>query len=362
MPGVHRGQPASRYTPEIGWGWLDPTGLGGRDRGVNFTPPPNALQRDFLLPGTQHVFAVDLPDGSYAVKTYNGDWIGTSRSNVQLEGKDFGASNAGAGSVSEKVSQPVLVTDGQLNLVMTGSSSRLNGIEITPLLLAPGPHAGRPDHRRVVGERLTQLDGHGRLRRVPGVPQGRRRAAAVALGDVTTTTFVDTDARRRPGYEYHVVALDPSGLESVPTDTLDVTTVDPDVPTAAVPTGLRLGDVNKNDVTFTWDAVDGGALFYQVLRQAKDGRSWSSRGPPTGPGPTPRRTRPRLHYRVASVRGGPVGRVRGRRDHAVVTTCPPGRAAGPLTRRGRHGRRRLRRLAPPGPRPATSRSTSTATA
>ena len=54
------------------------------------------------------------PNGTYAVKTYNGDWIGTSRSNVQLEGKDFGASNAGAGSVSEKVSQPVLVTDGQL--------------------------------------------------------------------------------------------------------------------------------------------------------------------------------------------------------------------------------------------------------
>ena len=69
------------------------------------------------------MFAVDVPDGSYAVKTYNGDWIGTSRSNVQLEGKDFGASNAGAGSVSEKVSQPVLVTDGQLNLVMTGTSS-----------------------------------------------------------------------------------------------------------------------------------------------------------------------------------------------------------------------------------------------
>ena len=97
------------------------------------------------------MFAVDVPNGTYAVKTYNGDWIGTSRSNVQLEGKDFGASNAGAGSVSEKVSQPVLVTDGQLNLVMTGTSSRLNGIEITPLLLrAERPHAGRRQHRRLV--------------------------------------------------------------------------------------------------------------------------------------------------------------------------------------------------------------------
>ena len=136
--GVHRGEPDSPGTPRrsAGAGWTRRV-WAAATAAISFTPPPNALQRDFLLPGTQHVFAVDVPDGSYAVKTYNGDWIGTSRSNVQLEGKDFGASNAGAGSVSEKVSQPVLVTDGQLNLVMTGTSSRLNGIEITPLLLAP---------------------------------------------------------------------------------------------------------------------------------------------------------------------------------------------------------------------------------
>ena len=224
MPGYTEVNQLSRYTPEIGWGWLDPTGLGGRDRGINFTPPPNDLQRDFLLPGTQHVFAVDVPDGSYAVKTYNGDWIGTSRSNVQLEGKDFGASNAGAGSVSEKVSQPVLVTDGQLNLVMTGTSSRLNGIEITPLLLAPS--ALTLDDLSIDGSSVNvslswtgtaDSAGYRVYRKAAGA------AAPVALGDVTTTTFVDTTPDVGLAYEYHVVALDPSGLESVPTDTLDVT-------------------------------------------------------------------------------------------------------------------------------------------
>ena len=97
MPGYTELSQNSRYTPEIGWGWLDPTGLGGRDRGVNFTPPPNDLQRDFLLPGTQHVFAVDVPDGSYAVKTYNGDWIGTSRSNVPARGQGLRRLQRGRG-------------------------------------------------------------------------------------------------------------------------------------------------------------------------------------------------------------------------------------------------------------------------
>ncbi|WP_421743165.1 fibronectin type III domain-containing protein [Cellulomonas sp.] len=307
MPGYTEANQNSTYTPAIGWGWLNPTGLGGRDRGISFTPPPNALQRDFLLPGTQHVFAVDVPNGTYAVKTYNGDWIGTSRSNVQLEGKDFGASNAGAGSVSEKVSQPVLVTDGQLNLVMTGTSSRLNGIEITPLLLAPS--ALTLDDVAIDGTSVavslswtgtSDSAGYRVYRKSSGA------AAPVALGDVTTTTFVDTTPDVGLAYEYHVVALDPAGAESVPTDTLDVTTVDPDVPTAAVPTGLTLGAVHKNDVTFTWDAVDG-ALFYQVYRQAKDG-SFVVVGRASGPSYTDTTVLTTIEYtyRVASVNAGGV--------------------------------------------------------
>nr|WP_082495208.1 SGNH/GDSL hydrolase family protein [Cellulomonas sp. Leaf334] len=307
MPGYTEVSEQSVYTPEIGWGWLDPTGMGGRDRGIGFTPPPNDLQRDFLLPGTQHVFAVDLPNGSYAVKTYNGDWIGTSRSNVQLEGKDFGASNAGRGAVSEKVSQPVLVTDGQLNLVMTGTSSRLNGIEITPLLLAPS--ALTLDDLTIDGTAVEvalswtgtpDAAGYRVYRTAAGA------AAPVALADVTTTTFVDTTPDVGLAYGYHVVALDPSGVESVPTDTLDVTTVDLDVPTAAVPTGLRLGAVNKNDVTVRWDAVDG-ALFYQVLREAKDG-TFVVVGRADGPTYTDTTVLTTIEYtyRVASVNAGGV--------------------------------------------------------
>ncbi|WP_240644109.1 fibronectin type III domain-containing protein [Antribacter gilvus] len=265
MPGYIEASERSLYTPETGWGWLT-GGMGGRDRGVGYTPPPTDLERDFLLPSPSHTFAVDVPDGTYAVKTYNGDWIGTSRSNVQIEGKDFGASNAGRGAVSEKVSQPVQVTDGQLSLVMTGSSSRLNGIEVTPLLLAPSDLvlADLTIEGAAVAVDLTwtgtdDAAGYRVYRQAEG------QSAPVAVADVATPAFTDTTADVGQEYRYHVVALDPSGLESVPTDVLVVTTVDPSVPVTAAPANLVVGQVGKNLVPLTWGAVDG-ALFYQVYR------------------------------------------------------------------------------------------------
>lgn len=268
MPGYTEVNQTSAYTPEIGWGFLSVAGLGGRDRGIGYTPPPTDLQRDFLLPAATHEFAVDVPNGTYAVKTYNGDWIGSSRSNVMIEGKDFGASNAGSKAVSEKVSSPVRVTDGQINLVMTGASSRLNGIEITPLLLAPS--ALTLDDVTITGQDVAVALSWTAAE--DGASYRVYRKAAVApvaeaIGDVTTTSFVDTTADVGLEYAYHVVALDPTGVESVPSNTLTLTTVDEDIATVAAPSGLALGAVTKNDVTLTWEPVDG-ALFFHVERAA----------------------------------------------------------------------------------------------
>ncbi len=265
MPGYTEVSQASVYTAEAGWGWLDPAGMAGRDRGINFDPAPTDLERDFLLPTPDHEFVVDVPNGSYAVKTYNGDWIGTSRSNVQIEGKDFGSSNAGRAAVSQKISQPVLVTDGQINLVMTGASSRLNGIEITPLLLAPTKLAA--DDVVIDGNEVAvSLSWTGNDDAVAyRVYRQSAGAKAEPLGDVEGTSFVDTTADIGLEYTYTVVALDAAGAESVPSNAVELTTVDPDVEKAPVPTGLTLGDVNKNDVTVSWKPSEG-ALFYHVFR------------------------------------------------------------------------------------------------
>lgn len=265
MPGYLEASEKSLYTKEKGWGFLSIAGLGGRDRGTNFDPAPNNLERDFLLPTAAHEFAVDVSNGSYAVKTYNGDWIGTSKSDVRIEGKDFGASNAGKGSVSAKLSQPVQVLDGQLNLVMTGSSSRLNGIEITPLLLAPSALTAADVS---IGESAATVTlawagtdtGSYRVYR-----KSSTAAKAEALGDVTAPAFTDSHAEIGLEYSYHVVALDASGAESVPSNTIEVATVDGSVAKAAVPGKPTVGAVNKNDVSLSWQPA-AGALFYQVFR------------------------------------------------------------------------------------------------
>lgn len=266
MPGYTELNQNSLYTPEKGVGFLDVTGLGGRDRGTGYTPPPNDLQRDFLLPGPQHVFALDVPNGTYAVKTYNGDWIGSSRSNVVIEGKDFGASNAGAASVSQKTSSPVLVTDGQLNIQLTGASSRLNGIEVTPLLLAP----------QTLALDDLSIDGTAVSTSISWQPvdvavayrvyrQGANEQTPVRVAEQPGTTLVDTGAAVGQVYTYTVTAVDAAGMESVASNALEVVTVDEGVAAPAAPTGLTLGAVGKNDVTFTWDAQDD-ATAYSVYR------------------------------------------------------------------------------------------------
>src|SRR6185312_15615675 len=206
MPGYLEASEKSLYSKEKGLGFLNVTGLGGRDRGTGFTPPPNDLERDFLLPSSANEFAVDVPNGSYAVKTYNGDWIGTSKSDVIIEGKDFGASNAGKGSVSAKLSQPVQVLDGQLNIVMGGSSSRLNGIEITPLLLAPSALAATDvsigDASATVSLAWTGTDaGSYRVYRKSSTAE-----AAEPLGEATASNFLDSTAEIGLDYSYYVVA------------------------------------------------------------------------------------------------------------------------------------------------------------
>ncbi len=325
MPGYLEASEKSLYSKEKGWGFLNVSGLGGRDRGTGFTPAPNDLERDFLLPTSAHEFAVDVPNGSYAVKTYNGDWIGTSKSDVIIEGKDFGASNAGKGSVSAKLSQPVQVLDGQLNIVMGGSSSRLNGIEITPLLLAPSALAATDvsigDASATVSLAWTGTDaGSYRVYRKSSTAE-----AAEPLGEATASEFLDSTAEIGLDYTYYVVALDVSGAESVPSNTIEVATVDSSVAKAAVPGQPVLGAVNKNDVSLSWPAADG-ALFYQVFRaDAKADGSFSDfkllgRAGGTEYKDTSVLTTIAYKYAVASVNGGGVSEKSGTVTTEAVTT------------------------------------------
>lgn len=255
--------PTTGYTAERGYGFTSAVGLDGRDRGTGSTPPPDDMQRDFLLPATTHPFVVDLAAGTYAVTMHYGDPAGSGSLTVNLEGKDHGRSSAARGTVATKVIQPVQVTDGQLDVVASGW---WNGMEITALQLAPTDLRlerlstdGSGVEVALTWVGTEDAAGYRVLRRAEGVGQ------VEALGDVTGTHFVDTTAQVGLDYVYTVVALDGDGTESVPTEELEVTTVDPDVAEVAAPSGLSVDGLTKDSVTLGWDAREG-AVSYRVLR------------------------------------------------------------------------------------------------
>lgn len=107
------------YSKERGFGFKDLSVLADRDRGDVTT----ALLRDFVLSSSSFEFKLDVPNGTYALKTYHSDWLGSTRTDVAAEGKGYGQVSSGRASSAEKIINQVLVTDGQLNLTISGWDS-----------------------------------------------------------------------------------------------------------------------------------------------------------------------------------------------------------------------------------------------
>ncbi|WP_179090149.1 GDSL-type esterase/lipase family protein [Paenibacillus sp. FSL H8-0548] len=128
------------YTKERGYGITDSTDMIGRDRGERPTLSTilSDAVRDWL--GYFNVgweFKVDLPNGLYAVKLYVGDYSGTARTNVAIEGVSYGAFNAAASSHIEREIPLVTLADGQMVFNFTGSTAIVNALEIKKLLMTP---------------------------------------------------------------------------------------------------------------------------------------------------------------------------------------------------------------------------------
>ena len=272
MEGYTEVTPDTQYSEETGIGFL--TALpanGGRDRGDQ-GGAANNLVRDFVLPGESATFALDVPNGTYSVKTYSGDFIGSSRTSFRIEGKEAGSGNAGTGSVNETLRGPFLVTDGRIDIEAYGpaSGSRLNGLEITPILLGPtGLEATEVDADPDSPAISLAWDD------VEGVSWNVYRtslfdSAPVLVDEVDEPSYTDTDARVGLEYEYYVAAVDQTGLESVPSPTVEVSLVDDEVAPPAAATGLTVGDTEKNLVSFSWTPADE-ALYHLVFRSEKAG-------------------------------------------------------------------------------------------
>lgn len=255
------------YTEQLGYGFTSAAGPGGRDRGAG-EEGLDDLQRDFLLPSAATPLRFDVPNGTYAVEVIWGDRSGTARLGVTIEGVGYGTANAPRGGTSSRVIQPVVVTDGHIDLVADGW---LNGLQITSLLYAPTALVagdvsidGSTVSVPLTWESARDVAGYRVYRHAEGA------AEPTAVADVTDASYVDTTADVGLRYTYTVVALDGADNESVPSNEVELTTVDPDVPTAPTPSGLAVADVEKHAVSLAWEPVEG-ALFYHVYRTDRSG-------------------------------------------------------------------------------------------
>lgn len=309
MPGYTEVTPDLRYTAERGYGFVNALAANaGRDRGA--AEGSNDLVRDFVLPGDSSTFALDVPNGTYSVKTYSGDWIGSTRTSFRIEGRDAGTGNAGRGAVNETLRGPFLVTDGQLNVEAYGAAAgtRLNGLEITPILLGPvGLEAVDVNADPAAPSVSLAWDAE------PGLTWNVYRqspfdADPVRIASVDEPAFVDTSARVGLDYGYHVTAIDQTKLESVPSATVEVSFVDPEVTPPAAPGGLTVEGIEKNSVELSW-AQPLGALYYLVFRSEVEGE----RGELVGVADTSRYTDAEVlttipyYYTVVAVNAGGAG-------------------------------------------------------
>ncbi len=257
------------YTPERGYGIVDAAGMIGRDRGTG-----GDLLRDWL--GYFNVgwkFNVDLPNGLYAVKVHVGDFLGSARTTLQVEGKDYGSISAPSRNATSKVVPDVSVTDGQMNFAFGGSTGIVNGLEITPILAAP---AGLKVSEQSLNaeEPFVKLDWNAVEEAVKYNVYRKTAGAAdfVKVGSAEANSFTDKSVDVGMEYEYTVTTVDNAKVETVPSAPLKVSMINPELPAPSAPANLQVGKVNKNDLTISWDKTEG-AVTYSIYRsKKKDGK------------------------------------------------------------------------------------------
>ncbi|GAA4427780.1 hypothetical protein GCM10023169_28130 [Georgenia halophila] len=289
------------YTTDLEYGFTSTDGLGDRDRGSDL----DALRRDFVLPvfDGSTTFVADVPNGSYQVTTWSGDGIASSRTSYVIEGVEHGDDGASAGEIVERTFAPVVVEDGQLTVVVSGSSPRLNGIEILSTLPAPaGLTATSRTEPPAVDLSWQASDGATGYR----VHRTGESGEPTVVAEPTGTSFTDTDVKLAGRYTYQVTALDEAtGRESQASDPIEVAVVDPSVTPPATPSGLDAVDVGRNQIDLAWNAVEA-AVAYDVQRATSAGGPFTTVERVAGVTYTDSDvlTTREYHYRVVAVNAG----------------------------------------------------------
>ncbi|MEE2570594.1 SGNH/GDSL hydrolase family protein [Pseudarthrobacter sp. J64] len=271
-PGYTEVNRTMAYSTERGYGFKDTSVLSDRDRGAVTTN----LLRDFVLSGNTFEFALDVPNGTYALKTYHSDWIGSTRTDVSAEGRPYGTVTSSRANSNTKIINQVLVTDGQLNLGISGSGQRLNGLEVTPLLIGPTnlrstavDAKATPPSVSLAWDALADAASYKVFRQA-----SFESSPQLVAENVTAAEYTDTTAFAGLPYKYHVTAVDSTGLESVPSNTAEVALTDPSVAVPAAPAKVDIKGIEKTSVSLKWQKSTG-ATAYHVYRSTSANGTFS---------------------------------------------------------------------------------------
>ncbi|GEK20377.1 hypothetical protein CXY01_08970 [Cellulomonas xylanilytica] len=250
------------YSASTGFGFTVPLAANAcRDRGGD-----DLALRDFVLPPTTgSTFVADVPDGTYTVILRTGDGIATSNTGATVGSVAVPARRADSGVVDERVVDGVQVTGGQLSITVSGSSARLNSIQILQPVASPTGLAAAVTataSEASVGLTWAVVDGAAGYR----VYRSEAGGTAVAVGtvDPASPTWTDTDVQLAEEYTYAVSTVGATGRESARSAEVTATVVDPAVAPPAAPTGLT-GAWADDGVALTWSAGPG-AVAYDVYR------------------------------------------------------------------------------------------------
>ncbi|GAB3605869.1 hypothetical protein GCM10027413_12780 [Conyzicola nivalis] len=290
------------YTADLGYGFTSLATLIDRDRGA----ASGDVQRDFVTGTSPIEFKADIPNGEYQITAWTGDMIASSSTNISFEGVALGNQSSASGVVAERVAPSVVVSDGQLNVVYTGNSPRINGLRIEPTIAAPTALAvtsvnalATPPSVDLAWQPVDGASGYRLFRSTTAT------GASGPVAEVTAPAATDATVTLGLEYFYTVVALNASGQPSGPSNQVNAKIVDADTPVPAVPTGFTLGVVNRNDVTFSWTA-DDTATGYTVERGLTADGPFQTVGTTTAPTFTDTMvlTTRAYFYRVIAVNAG----------------------------------------------------------
>lgn len=257
------------YSKEKGYGLVNPAGMIGRDRGAG----GNDVVRDWLgYFNSKWEFSADVPNGSYSAKVYVGDLLGSARTDIAVEGQTYGTVSAPKQNYTTKIISDISVNDGQINFAFSGQTGIVNGIELTPILAAPSnlqaSDLSLDPAAPSVSLTWTEADDakeYNVYRKMEGTDRSEK------VGTVASGQFTDETVNVGYTYTYSVTTVDEDGQETAPSTPIDVSMIDPDAAAPLKPAGLNVTDIQKNDLSFSWDEVEGAVTYAVYRSEAADG-------------------------------------------------------------------------------------------